>query len=120
MNGCNESEATNDRRISVCRPPVKIDPSKTGGLGAHSHWGSLNKRAISSLPGAEAGTGRPMVVRTGVSASFGPDFGPFTGFPRPASSAVKHCVLSESIYAASFSGVTCWTSSSRSGLRATV
>ena len=34
--------------------------------------------------------------------------------------AVKRSVVSESIYAASFSGVACWTSSSRSGLRATV
>ena len=35
------------------------------------------------------------------------------------SATVKHCVVSESIYAASVSGMA-WTSSSRSGLRATV
>jgi hypothetical protein len=34
--------------------------------------------------------------------------------------AVKHSVVCESIYAASLSGVACWTTSSRSGLRATV
>lgn len=46
------------------------------------------------------------------------DLPPSSGGSGPA--AVKHSVVSESIYAASFSGVTCWTTSSRSGLRATV
>ena len=43
----------------------------------------LNKRAISSLPGAETAFGRPMVAKIGISASFSPGFGPFTGFPGP-------------------------------------
>ena len=51
-------------------------------------------------------------------------FEPFPGNWRfledTVAAAVKRSVVSESIYAASFSGVACWTSSSRSGLRATV
>ena len=42
----------------------------------------LNKRAFSPLPGAGTAYERPMVVKVGFSASFSPDFWPFTGFPR--------------------------------------
>ena len=42
----------------------------------------LNKRAISSLPGAGTAFGRPMVAQIGVLASLWPGFGPLTGFPR--------------------------------------
>ena len=44
---------------------------------------------------------------------------PLEVYPAPPA-AVKRSVVSESIYAASFFGVACWISSSRSGLRATV
>jgi len=42
----------------------------------------LNKRAISSLPGAGIAFRRLMVAQIGISASFWPGFEPCAGFPR--------------------------------------
>ena len=43
----------------------------------------LNKMAFSSFRRAGTGIRRPRVAGIGILASFGPGFGPFTGFPRP-------------------------------------